>query len=165
MESRESAFNAMLLRHKTMLWHVCSDYSLDRVWKTEDCMQEVICILWRDYHQFEGRSSEKTWVYRVATNTMLMLRHKDSRSLVTEPLDPQEKYSIATEPADENYTQLLQLIAALPEKETFIIRSHLDGFSYEEIASMTHSTVGAVAMRLSRIKKRLKKMYEHEKQS
>ena len=72
-EGKETAFNAMLLRNKAMLWHICSDYSLGRAWRIEDCLQEVICILWRDFSKFEGRSSEKTWVYRVATNTMLML--------------------------------------------------------------------------------------------
>lgn len=160
-EEMEAAFNAMLLRNKAMLWHICSDYSLGRAWNVEDCMQEVIFYLWRDYPKFEGRSSEKTWVYRVATNTMLMLRRKDTKSPVTAPIDQQEN-NMATDTKDENYIQLLQLIDHLPEKDGAIIRAYLDGFSYQEIATMNHSTVGAVAMRIARVKKRLKNMYERE---
>ena len=162
-EEKETAFNAMLLRNKAMLWHICSDYSLGRAWRIEDCMQEVILYLWRDYGQFEGRSSEKTWVYRVATNTMLMLRRKDNRSPVTETFGPREN-NLVTETSDENYRQLLQLIDALPEKDLVVVRAHLDGFSYQEIAVMTHSTQGAVSMRIARAKDKLKRMYENENQ-
>ena len=162
-EEREEAFHAMLLRNKAMLWHICSDYSLGRAWHIEDCMQEVILYLWRDYGQFKGRSSEKTWVYRVATNTMLMLRRKDNRSPDTETFDPREN-NLATETGDENYNQMLQLIDALPEKDMVVVRAHLDGFSYQEIATMTHSTQGAVAMRIARAKDKLKRMYQNENQ-
>ena len=161
LKPTEADFNAMLLRNKAMIWHVCSDYNLERAWNTEDCMQEVIINLWRDYGKFEGRSSEKTWVWRVATNTMLMLRRKNDRTLATEALTENE-HTQPDETSDENYQQLLQLIDALPEKDSTIIRAFLDGFSYKEIADMTGNTVGTVAMRIARTKKRLKKMYENE---
>ena len=161
----EAAFNAMLLRNKALIWHVCSDYSLGRAWKIEDCIQEVIYNLWRYFGTFEGRSSEKTWIYRVATNTMLMLRRKDNRSPILERIDSQEKVNaMPSEARDENYQQLLQLIDTLPEDNSMIIRAHLDGFTYQEIAAMTNLTEGAVAMRISRIKKQLKEMYENDKQ-
>ncbi|MBR3710917.1 MAG: hypothetical protein IKM99_08155, partial [Bacteroidales bacterium] len=75
-EEAEKAFDALLLRNKALLWHICSEFNLGKAWNTEDCMQEVIYVLWRDFGQFEGRSSERTWVYRVATNAMLMLKRK-----------------------------------------------------------------------------------------
>ena len=79
-------FNALVLRHKAMIWHICSDYNLGKAWKTEDCIQEVLISLWRSYGSFEERSSEKTWVWRVATNTMLMLKRKEDRSPQTESI-------------------------------------------------------------------------------
>ena len=158
-----ASFEEMVCRNRGLIWHVCSDYSLGRAWRIEDCMQEVIYNLWRDFSKFEGRSSEKTWVYRVATNTMLMLRRKDTRSPIVESFNQLEINNITSETNDENYMQLLQLIDFLPEKDGVAIRAHLDGFSYQEIAMMTHSTLGAVAMRIARIKKRLRRMYEKEK--
>ena len=159
----EAAFNAMILRNKALIWHVCSDYSLGRAWKIEDCMQEVIYNLWRYYGTFEGRSSERTWIYRVATNTMLMLRRKDGKSPTTERIDNEREINyLRSETTYENYQQLLQLIDSLPEKNGMILRAHLDGFSYQEIAEMADMTVGAVAMRIARLKKQLKEMYRYE---
>ena len=66
------------------------------------------------------------------------------------------------EPGDDNYQQLQQLIEALPEESGVIIRAFLDGFSYKEIAEMTNSSVGAVAMRIARLKRKLRIMYERE---
>lgn len=40
----QSDFNALVLRHKAMLWHICSDYNIGKAWKTEDCMQEVLVL-------------------------------------------------------------------------------------------------------------------------
>ena len=145
-----------------MIWHICSDYNIGNAWKTEDCMQEVMANLWRDFDKFEGRSSEKTWVYRVATNTMLMLRRKAARSPIVESIEVKEENDISLEPEDERYQQLLQLIDKLPEENGIAIRAALDGFSYKEIAEMTNSSVGAVAMRIARTKRRLKQMYEKE---
>jgi RNA polymerase sigma-70 factor (ECF subfamily) len=145
-----------------MLWHICSDYSIGKAWKTEDCMQEVLISLWRSFGNFEGRSSEKTWVWRVATNTMLMLRRKDVRSPQTESIEMVSVDDKVDEPSNDSYQQLQQLIDTLPEENGTIIRAFLDGFSYKEIADMTGSSVGAVAMRIARTKRKLKQMYEKE---
>ena len=115
-EASQAEFNALVLRHKTMLWHICSDYSLGRAWNIEDCMQEVLISLWRSFGAFEGRSSEKTWVWRVATNTMLMLRRKDVRSPQTESIETASVGEKGDEPSDESYQQLQQLIDTLPEE-------------------------------------------------
>ena len=160
--SQAANFNALVLRHKAMIWHICSDYNIGKAWRTEDCMQEVLVSLWRSFGTFEGRSSEKTWVWRVATNTMLMLRRKDVRNPQTESIDSVSVDDKDDEPSNERYQQLQQLIDTLPEESGTIIRAFLDGFSYKEIADMTGSSVGAVAMRIARTKRRLKQMYEKE---
>ena len=162
IETSHAEFNALILRHKAMIWHICSDYRLGNVWNTEDCVQEVIMNLWRSFKSFEGRSSEKTWVWRVATNTMLMLRRKDVRSPQTEPIETENEDKKDDEPSNDSYQQLQQLIETLPEESGVVIRAFLDGFSYKEIAEMTDSTVGAIAMRIARLKRTLKKLYEKE---
>lgn len=162
IDTFQAEFNALIIRHKAMIWHICSDYNLGKAWKTEDCVQEVLVSLWRSFGAFEGRSSEKTWVWRVATNTMLMLRRKDVRSPQTESIETVGVDDKDDTPSNESYQQLQQLIDALPEESGTIIRAFLDGFSYKEIADMTGSSVGAVAMRIARTKQRLKQMYEKE---
>lgn len=162
IETSHAEFNALILRHKAMIWHICSDYRLGSAWNTEDCVQEVIMNLWRSFKSFEGRCSEKTWVWRVATNTMLMLRRKDVRSPQTEPIETENEDTKDDGPSNDSYQQLQQLIETLPEESGVVIRAFLDGFSYKEIAEMTDSTVGAIAMRIARLKRTLKKMYERE---
>ena len=162
LEASQDEFNALVLRHKAMIWHICSDYSLGNAWNTEDCMQEVMISLWRSFNSFEGRSSEKTWVWRVATNTMLMLQRKNVRSPQTDAIEKEIIDKKGNEPSNDNSLQLRQLIETLPEESGTIIRAFLDGFSYKEIAEMTGSSVGAVAMRITRIKRKLKNMYERE---
>ena len=161
-ETARAEFNALILRHKAMIWHICSDYRLGSVWNMEDRVQEVIMNLWRSFNGFEGRSSEKTWVWRVATNTMLMLRRKDDRTPHTESIETERVDKLDDEAGNDNQRQLQQLIDALPEESSVVIRAFLDGFSYKEIAEMTESTIGAVAMRIARTKRRLKKLYEQE---
>ena len=118
--------------------------------------------LWRSFGTFEQRSSEKTWVWRVATNTMLMLKRKEDRSPKTESIEEFRVDEKDDEPGNEKYKQLQQLINALPEESSTVIRAFLDGFSYKEIAEMTGSSVGAVAMRIARLKRKLRLMYERE---
>ena len=161
-EKSQTDFNALVLRHKAMIWHICSDYNLGRAWNIEDCMQEVMISLWRDFDKFEGRSSEKTWVWRVATNTMLMLKRKDNRSPQTESIETEGAEKKSNDMGNDSYQQLQQLIEALPEENGIIIRAFLDGFSYKEIAEMTGSSVGSVAMRIVRTKRRLRIMYDRE---
>ena len=65
----------------------------------EDLVQETYLRAWRAYHSFEGRSSVRTWLYRIATNVCLTaLEGKDRRPLPTGLGQPG---STAGDPLDE----------------------------------------------------------------
>lgn len=54
------------------------------VYEAEDLVQETYLRAWRAYDGFEGRSSVRTWLYRIATNVCLTnLEGKDRRPLPT----------------------------------------------------------------------------------
>ena len=120
-------------------------------------------MLWRDLETFDKRSAERTWVYRVATNTLLMLKRKASNQ-PKQTLNVQEMDSGThpTYPLDADYRHLLQLVESLDEKDSQIVMAHLHGFNRQEIARMTGLSLPTVARRLAKAKKWLKKNYYEE---
>src|ERR1700755_1529076 len=58
---------------------------LGSVHDAEDAMQETLLRAWRALPRFEGRSSLRSWLYRIATNTCLDLVARRPKRVV--PLD------------------------------------------------------------------------------
>jgi RNA polymerase sigma-70 factor (ECF subfamily) len=60
---------------------------LGSVQDAEDALQETIVSAWRNLGEFGGRSSLRTWLYKIATNRCLsMLRADGRRPRVVAPL-------------------------------------------------------------------------------
>ena len=58
----------LLRRYQNIVWRVCYSY-MRNPQDAEDLTQEVFLRVYRSLPQFEGRSSLKTWIYRIALNT------------------------------------------------------------------------------------------------
>ncbi|MFX0539907.1 sigma-70 family RNA polymerase sigma factor [Ornithinimicrobium sp. Y1847] len=63
--------------------------------EAEDLVQETYLRAWRAFHSFEGRSSVRTWMYSIATNSCLTALRQQSRrplpsGLGQPPGDPHE---------------------------------------------------------------------------
>ena len=68
----EAAFEGLVQRHRRELYAHCYRM-LGSVHDAEDALQESLLGAWRGLRGFEGRSSLRTWLYRVATNACLRL--------------------------------------------------------------------------------------------
>src|SRR6201989_1004674 len=64
------AFTALVASHRREL-HVHCYRILGSAQDAEDALQETLLAAWRGLPDFEGRSSVRTWLYRVATSCCL----------------------------------------------------------------------------------------------
>ena len=87
----ETAFARLIEPYRSQL-HAHCYRMLGSVHDAEDAMQEVSLRAWRALDRFEGRSSLKSWLYTIATNTCLNLIEKRPKRVL--PVD----YAPAADP-------------------------------------------------------------------
>jgi len=80
----EAAFAALVEPHRRELRALCYRM-LGSVDDADDALQEVLVRAWRGLPGFEGRSSVRTWLFRIATNACL--DRLDRRPARTVPYD------------------------------------------------------------------------------
>ena len=79
--------------HRTELTGYCYRM-LGSAFEAEDAVQETMVRAWRSYDRFEGRSSLRSWLYRIATNVCLDLLKGSSRR--ARPMDLASPASVDT---------------------------------------------------------------------
>jgi RNA polymerase sigma-70 factor, ECF subfamily len=89
----ESAFQRLVERHRRDL-HAHCYRMLGSLHDAEDALQEAMLRAWRGLPRFEGRSSLRTWLYTIATNTCLnAIARRPARTLPIDygpPADPHD---------------------------------------------------------------------------
>ncbi|MEV7802380.1 RNA polymerase subunit sigma-70 [Microbispora sp. NPDC088329] len=78
----EAAFESLVERHRGEIYTHCYRM-LGSVQDAEDALQESLLAAWRGLPGFEGRSSLRTWLFRVATNVCLRLSSRRPRRMLS----------------------------------------------------------------------------------
>ena len=158
---KEHQFELLVREHKRTIYTVCYMFSHNKT-EVEDLFQEVLIRLWNGFDHYEGRSSARTWVYRVALNTAINQDKKERRRIVTVPLtvdiDPFE----ADDPKTQQVRKLHDLISQLELIDRSLVLLWLEGIPYDEIGAIIGITPNNVGVRLARIKDKLVKMSKNE---
>jgi RNA polymerase sigma-70 factor (ECF subfamily) len=155
--------------------HVHCYRMLGSLQDAEDVFQEVMLSAWRGLDRFEGRSSLRGWLYRIATNACLdALKHRrrrilpDARWASDDPLaepaaalldtpwlepypdgmdDPARRYE-ARETTSLAFVATMQLLS--PRQRAVLLLRDALGFSARETAAALDATVDAVNAALRR---------------
>src|SRR6266511_5169641 len=93
----ESAFTALVERHRGELRVHCYRM-LGSFDDAEDLVQETFLRAWKDLRGFEGRSTLRAWLYRIATNACLDALDGRARRVLPHHLAPPSDPSVALRP-------------------------------------------------------------------
>ena len=156
MDKLEKEFTAMVREHKDTIYMVCYMFSKDNA-EVEELYQEILINLWRSLPSFEGRSSVRTWIWRISLNTCVSIdRKKRRREKLPLELDI-DLYNDSDR--DTKQIKLLhERINRLGPFDRAIILLWLENMSYEEIGAIVGISEKNVSVRLYRIKEQLKTM-------
>jgi RNA polymerase sigma-70 factor (ECF subfamily) len=98
----EDAFARLVAPHRAELRAHCYRM-LGSAYDAEDALQEALLRAWRGLGRFEGRSSLRSWLYRIATNTCLRAIERRPQRVL--PID----YGPPGDPHDELAAPLIEL--------------------------------------------------------
>jgi RNA polymerase sigma-70 factor, ECF subfamily len=156
---RKGAIALLMDEHSEAVFAFCVRVLRDRV-LAEDVLQQVYLEAHRDIGRFEGRSSFRTWLLRIASHRCHdAIRSRNRRAEVAEPddeVDLADTTDTGTSPGERlEQSQLLgALEACLMElsddvRMTVLLRFQ-SGMTYEEMSPVLGARVDALQARVSR---------------
>ena len=119
----------------------------------EDLFQDIFLAVWRALPGFRRQASVRTWLYRIAHNVALTRRTRDRHRQSRE--SPLDQETAAPTEMDFRRLALKRAIAAMAPGDRTLTLLWLEGLSATEIEDVTGIRAATVAVRLSRIRKRL----------
>ena len=172
MSTASPEFSALVAAHRGALHAYCYRM-LGSLHDAEDALQETLLSAWKGLAGFEGRSTLKSWLYRIATHACLrLLEQRPARILpydraparLDNAVEPMLEdvpwlapYPVALDATFEQRETLeLAFVAALQhlppsQRATLVLRDVLE-FSAAETAELLDTSVPAVNSALQRAK-------------
>ncbi|HWS36199.1 MAG TPA: RNA polymerase subunit sigma-70 [Actinoplanes sp.] len=180
-ELGETAFTGLAERHRREL-HVHCYRMLGSFEDAEDTVQETFLRAWRRRETFEGRSTFRAWLYRIATNACLDLLAKvrpepaaggEVRWLQPYPdrlldelpaagVDEPESAAVARETIELAYLVAVQHLAPRP-RAALILRDVL-GWPAKDVAELLGDSVNSVNSALQRARAGMREHLPAERQ-
>ena len=151
----EDAFNELYARYNLSVFN----YLVRLVHQTtlaEDLLQESFLGIWQGAKKFRGKSSVKTWVFRIAHHKAISwLRKHGKAQQIPADIDELSLFSqeISPEEALIQRGQIAQIQNALEQlshnHRSTVELTFVHGFSYKEIAEIMGCPVGTVKSRMN----------------
>ncbi len=154
-----TAFDRLYHRYSGFVYNTCLGI-LGNPDDARDALQETFLQVYRALSGFRGRSTLRTWIYRIAVNRCLdMLRGKPTCQ-PAESLDwlrdaPEQTHDSAVE------QRVRETILRLrPEHRAVLVLFHFQELSYSEIADALGCSLDVVRTRLHRARRAFRELYD-----
>jgi RNA polymerase sigma-70 factor (ECF subfamily) len=153
-----AAFETLLGNYERLIYNLTFRY-FGNHHDACDIGQEAMVRIYHKIGEFNGKSSFKTWLYRVVTNLCLdELRRRKHQSASLEEIKEKGFEPAAGSPGPEEAAEtgeraeliqeLLQLLSE--EHRAVLILKEIEGLDYQEIAEVLGCSLGTVKSRLNR---------------
>lgn len=157
MENRETEFEKLVRENKRRIYTVCYMFSDDKD-EIDDLFQEVLINIWRGLESFKGDRYLGTWVWKVSLNTCINASRRKQREVKKIPLDVNINLYEDVDAESMQIRQLHDRIGQLGYIDRSLVLLWLENLSYDEIGAILGISANNVAVRLVRVKDKLKKM-------
>jgi len=155
------AFEQLYRLHAGRVYALCLRLAADPV-VARELTQDTFVKAWEALPRFRADASLSTWLHRIAVNAMLERRRgemrRTARVSLAEDEDEAEMHvaGIVLAPDVATAIDLERAIAALPPgvRRAFVLHD-VEGFTHEEIATMTGLAAGTLRAQLHRARQLL----------
>ncbi|MEM6794221.1 MAG: sigma-70 family RNA polymerase sigma factor [Acidobacteriota bacterium] len=165
----EGAFEEIYSRFGSMVYNLCFRMS-GRAEVAEDLTQETFLRIHRHLARFSGRSTLKTWIYRVTLNhcrsklgrkrypsVPLAEENEEGGVHLKDPARGPEEHTLAHDAARRVAAGLHRV---KPKFREAVVLRDIEGLSYDEIAEVLGVRIGTVRSRIARGREQLRKALE-----
>lgn len=148
-ETRSYGFNLLVKEYQQKVYFLVRKMLIDHD-DSNDVTQEVFIKIHKAIDKFREDAQLFTWIYRIATNECLSFLNKKKRRffLPLEDVNKELSRKIDSAPhvsGDEVQLKLQKAILTLPDKQRLVFNmKYFDDMTYEEIAAITKTSVGAL---------------------
>lgn len=157
-------YEELVRRYESLIYGFCRR-SIGTDDDAEEVCQDAFLRVFHKIHQFEGRSSFKTWLFRIVVNMCssrkaALAKRRIRSEVVTEELTSRVHSGSVTPNLDDLSDNLRLAMDRLDEKNReIIIMKYVSGLQLDEIAAVLKLKLSATKMRLYRARDELKTVY------
>ena len=149
--------------HQGIIHKILSIYTYDNE-DRKDLLQEIMLQLWKSFPTFLEKAAFSTWMYKVALNTALLHKRKKVKEKYTvDSLIETRAVQMGISRNDITISLYLA-IDQLGPIDKAIALLYLEQKSYKEIENILGINKNNIGVRISRIKDKLKKIFDYEQQ-
>jgi RNA polymerase sigma-70 factor (ECF subfamily) len=145
-----TAYEVIFHRYHSKLIQVCFRY-LGSIEEAEETVSDTMLNVFNNIHRFEGRSSFKTWIYRIAHNQSLNRLRKKQLSLVSmdeaDFIAEEQIENVSFEDNEKIHPWLAKLSV---EERSIVVFRIVSGLKFSEIAEVVDQNLSTVKMRYKR---------------